>query len=195
MVNIDELNKDIEKFGIVIEKVEKLPDTYQDVKEQFEILKKNTDELTELIQSQEKYNKKYETKIKTIADDTLTKLEEIQNNTIGKLQSIEENAGLKLQSVEQNAEAKLQSVEKNAETKLEKTEMSIRDRVALLESNITISLNQLKSLCENEFTKINDKMDKESAITKKRFIITTVGIGVIVLLEIILLAASFGAFK
>ena len=41
MVNIDELNKDIEKFGIVIEKVEKLPDTYQDVKEQFEILKKN----------------------------------------------------------------------------------------------------------------------------------------------------------
>lgn len=195
MVNIDELNKDIEKFGIVIEKVEKLPDTYQDVKEQFEILKKNTDELTELIQSQEKYNKKYETKIKTIADDTLTKLEEIQNNTIGKLQSIEENAGLKLQSVEQNAEAKLQSVEKNAETKLEKTEMSIRDRVALLESNITISLNQLKSLCENEFTKINDKMDKESAITKKRFIITTVGIGVIILLEIILLAASFGAFK
>lgn len=195
MVNIDELNKDIEKFGIVIEKVEKLPDTYQDVKEQFEILKKNTDELTELIQSQEKYNKKYETKIKTIADDTLTKLEEIQNNTIGKLQSIEENAGLKLQSVEQNAEAKLQSVEKNAETKLEKTEMSIRERVALLESNITISLNQLKSLCENEFTKINDKMDKESAITKKRFIITTVGIGVIVLLEIILLAASFGAFK
>lgn len=195
MVNIDELNKDIEKFGIVIEKVEKLPDTYQDVKEQFEILKKNTDELTELIQSQEKYNKKYETKIKTIADDTLTKLEEIQNNTIGKLQSIDENAGLKLQSVEQNAEAKLQSVEKNAETKLEKTEMSIRERVALLESNITISLNQLKSLCENEFTKINDKMDKESAITKKRFIITTVGIGVIVLLEIILLAASFGAFK
>lgn len=195
MVNIDELNKDIEKFGIVIEKVEKLPDTYQDVKEQFEIVKKNTNELTELIQSQEKYNKKYETKIKTIADDTLTKLEEIQNNTIGKLQSIEENAGLKLQSVEQNAEAKLQSVEKNAETKLEKTEMSIRDRVALLESNITISLNQLKSLCENEFTKINDKMDKESAITKKRFIITTVGIGVIILLEIILLAASFGAFK
>ena len=195
MVNIDELNKDIEKFGIVIEKVEKLPDTYQDVKEQFEIVKKNTNELTELIQSQEKYNKKYETKIKTIADDTLTKLEEIQNNTIGKLQSIEENAGLKLQSVEQNAEAKLQSVEKNAETKLEKTEMSIRERVALLESNITISLNQLKSLCENEFTKINDKMDKESAITKKRFIITTVGIGVIVLLEIILLAASFGAFK
>ena len=195
MVNIDELNKDIEKFGIVIEKVEKLPDTYQDVKEQFEILKKNTDELTELIQSQEKYNKQYETKIKTIADDTLTKLEEIQNNTIGKLQSIDENAGLKLQSVEQNAEAKLQSVEKNAETKLEKTEMSIRERVALLESNITISLNQLKSLCENEFTKINDKMDKESAITKKRFIITTVGIGVIVLLEIILLAASFGAFK
>lgn len=195
MVNIDELNKDIEKFGIVIEKVEKLPDTYQDVKEQFEIVKKNTNELTELIQSQEKYNKKYETKIKTIADDTLTKLEEIQNNTIGKLQSIEENAGLKLHSVEQNAEAKLQSVEKNAETKLEKTEMSIRDRVALLESNITISLNQLKSLCENEFTKINDKMDKESAITKKRFIITTVGIGVIILLEIILLAASFGAFK
>lgn len=195
MVNIDELNKDIEKFGIVIEKVEKLPDTYQDVKEQFEIVKKNTNELTELIQSQEKYNKKYETKIKTIADDTLTKLEEIQNNTIGKLQSIEENAGLKLQSVEQNAEAKLQSVEKNAETKLEKTEMSIRDRVALLESNITISLNQLKSLCENEFTKINDKMDKESAITKKRFIITTVGIGVIILLEIILLATSFGAFK
>lgn len=195
MVNIDELNKDIEKFGIVIEKVEKLPDTYQDVKEQFEIVKKNTNELSELIQSQEKYNKKYETKIKTIADDTLTKLEEIQNNTIGKLQSIEENAGLKLQSVEQNAEAKLQSVEKNAETKLEKTEMSIRDRVALLESNITISLNQLKSLCENEFTKINDKMDKESAITKKRFIITTVGIGVIILLEIILLAASFGAFK
>ena len=34
------LNKDIEKFGIVIEKVEKLPDTYQDVKEQFEIVKK-----------------------------------------------------------------------------------------------------------------------------------------------------------
>ena len=195
MVNIDELNKDIEKFGIVIEKVEKLPDTYQDVKEQFEILKKNTDELTELIQTQEKYNKKYETKIKTIADDTLTKLEEIQNNTIDKLQSIEENAGLKLQSVEQNAVAKLQSVEKNAETKLEKTEMSIRERIALLESNITISLNQLKSLCENGFTKINDRMDKENAITKKRFIITTVGIGVIVLLEIILLAASFGAFK
>lgn len=184
MVNIDELNKDIEKFGIVIEKVEKLPDTYQDVKEQFEIVKKNTDELTELIQSQEKYNKKYEAKIKTIADDTLTKLEEIQNNTIGKLQSIEENAGLKLQSVE-----------KNAETKLEKTEMSIRDRVALLESNITISLNQLKSLCDNEFAKINDKIDKESAITKKRFIITTVGIGAIILLEALLLAALFGAFK
>ena len=42
MVNIDELNKDIEKFGIVIEKVEKLPDTYQDVKEQFEKAMKET---------------------------------------------------------------------------------------------------------------------------------------------------------
>lgn len=152
MVNVDELNENIKKFGVVIEKVEELPDVYQGVKEQLELEKKNIEAITELEQKQEKHYVEVIEKLKTI---------------------------------EKNAESKLQEVGKNAEVKLDKAEINLRDRIALLESNTTLAINELKTSMESQIVGVKEKADEESKVAKTRFTVLAAGIMVIIVLQII----------
>ncbi len=81
--------------------------------------------------------------------------------------------------------SKITSIETNMEQKFDKMELNIRDRIALAESNITLSLNELKNSVEKSATEINQKLDTEAAINKKRFLVLGIGLSIVIILGVI----------
>ncbi len=152
MVNVDELNEEIKKFGIVVEKMEELPRIYDDVKNQLEVCREALKELKMAKEDMERFT-----------SSTTTVINERHREHM----------------------ARFDELEKELNQKIDKAEVSLRDRVALLESNTTLALNEVKTNIEKSTQELDRKLDTAEAERKKWSIITALLIGVVIILEVI----------
>lgn len=152
MVDVDRLNEEIKQFGVVVERMNELPQIYEDVKVQLDACREASNELKLVKEDMEKF-----------ISSTKQDLEHQHNETV----------------------LRISNIETNLEQKFDKMELNLRDRLALVESNTTIALNELKASLEKNFAELNQRLDTEANIRKKRFIILTVCVGMAIVLAAI----------
>ncbi len=163
MVDVDKLNEEIEKFGMVVEKMDDLPKIYEDVKIQLDICREASNELKMTREDLDKF----------ISATGLT-LSQQHKESIEKLSTIERNFELKLDKAEVSLRDRISLSESN-------TTLALNDLKRAMETTAV----ELKQAIDTATTDINKRLDTEAAENKKRFIIITACVVVSIIIGVV----------
>ena len=127
MVNVDELNEEIKKFGIVVDKVEVLPEIYEKVQIQLDVCREAANELkmskedmerfmSTTTQSLDLYHKDTDAKLTSVAHDLDQKLDKVESNLRDRVSLTESNLTLALADLKQSLERSTDEIKQRMDT-------------------------------------------------------------------------------